>query len=368
LNHIFLNIFIFISIVFILIILYSTKTSISRKLLLFFGIVFIYFQPQTTNDLSFKIIKELFNFSIHTKNNHAKYTQKLTPIKSINNDLNIILIMSESTRYKNLSLFGYEKNTTPNLIKYKNFLFYKTIYSGATNTDVSIPLFLNGAIKFNQIDFSYNLFTLAKNNHFNSTFTSTQSNKSLQYIKPYLGEDISNLSILGTKDDKDLYNSYIKDISKKGNHFCIYQMIAQHSPYNHYPSNFNIYKDNSIISKYNNSTIYTDYVLSLFLDHITKSDKPTILIFTSDHAELIGENNQYGHNRFHKDIYTVPLIVYTNNIDINTTYLKQIYTHHDLYIYLKYLLGYTNKPIYLNPPYIINGTMQTQEDGYIEVY
>jgi glucan phosphoethanolaminetransferase (alkaline phosphatase superfamily) len=305
---------------------------------------------------------------LNKTNTQTKLSQNLKPIKSINQNLNIVLIISESTRYKNLSLFGYKKNTTPHLLKYKDNLFYKTIYSGATNTDVSIPLFLNGAIKFNDINFSNNLLTLAINNSYKTSFVSTQSKKSLQYIVKYLGEDISNISIIGSHDDYNLYQEYLKNIPKNSNHFGVYQMSAQHSPYSYYPDNFNIYKNNSIISKYDNSIRYTDYIVSLFLDNISKSNKPTIFIFTSDHGELIGLNNQYGHNRFHKDIYSVPLIIYTHNFNIDNSILDKIKNHHDLYIFIKYLLGYSYKPIFSQPPYRVNGTMQTQEDGYIEVY
>lgn len=325
----------------------------------------IFFQPKTQNDLSLNLIQNIFNISF-LANEPLNNSNKLNPHHKINN-LNIVLVVAESMRYKNLSLFGYKKNTTPYLNNLKTDLFYKTVYTKATNTDVSIPLLINGANDFENIDISNNLFVLASNNNFYTSFISTQSPKSLQYIMPYLSDSINNIKILNSKNDEDLYFYLKKDYQNNSNNFTVLQMTGEHSPYSYYPKSFNIFTNNSIEDNYNNSIRYSDYVLNLIIQYIKKQDKPTIFICTSDHGELLGENNQYGHNRFEKDIYTVPLIIYTHNIKIDKNILKNINSHQDIYTFIKYLLGYSQTINFVSAPYRINGTMQTGEDGYILV-
>ncbi len=357
---------VFSAVIFILILILKKTIYISKSFLVLIIIILIFLQPKNQNDLSLNFIQNIFNITLKNQN-IIKNNKQLKPLKEITNNLNIILVIGESMRYKNLSLFGYEKNTTLELNKYKTELFYKTIYSGATNTDVSIPLLLNGATQFDQIDLSNNLFTLALNNNFKTSFISTQSNKSLQYIKPYLGNNIQNFNILGTKLDDDLIKYYSTIDIKNGNHFTVLNMTGQHSPYTYYPDKFNLFKGDSIEEKYNNTVLYSDFMLASLIKKIKKQYSPTIFIFTSDHGELIGQNNQYGHNRFNKDIYTVPLIIYTKNINIPKAVLNKIHTHKDIYSLLKYFLGYSNTIDFCSSPYQVNGTMQTGEDGFIFV-
>jgi len=365
LYHIFIPSIIFCTIMVIFIIKLSHKINISRYFIIFILSMLIFFQPKTQNDLSLNLIQNIFNISF-LANEPLNNSNKLNPHHKINN-LNIVLVVAESMRYKNLSLFGYKKNTTPYLNNLKTDLFYKTVYTKATNTDVSIPLLINGANDFENIDISNNLFVLASNNNFYTSFISTQSPKSLQYIMPYLSDSINNIKILNSKNDEDLYFYLKKDYQNNSNNFTVLQMTGEHSPYSYYPKSFNIFTNNSIEDNYNNSIRYSDYVLNLIIQYIKKQDKPTIFICTSDHGELLGENNQYGHNRFEKDIYTVPLIIYTHNIKIDKNILKNINSHQDIYTFIKYLLGYSQTINFVSAPYRINGTMQTGEDGYILV-
>lgn len=357
------------TVVFLFIILSTTillKYSIYVKrsrLLLILIIVLTYLFNTNPNDYAIKFVQELFN--IQYKSTPTTSTMNFIQPVQQSKHMNIVLVLGESTRYKNMQLFNYERATTPNLSLIQNQLFFKTIYSSATNTDVSLPLLFNGAIDPTKIDLSYNLFSLAKNNGFHTTYITTQSNKSMQYIKPYLGKDIDQLNIIGSRDDKDLITNFKHSLQQEHNQFIALQMIGQHSPYKYYSKEFELFDTHSIKNKYDNSILYTDYVLFHIIELIKNSTKPTLFIFVSDHGELIGENGKFGHNRFEEDIYTVPFIVYSHNIDTNKKHLQRIKTHHHLYQWLFHLLGYDNSFVPSQAPYRINGTMLTGEDGHI---
>lgn len=349
-------------IVLVLLLKFSRYTKSLRYLwlTLLLGIIFI--KPNLSNDHAIQFFNTLVNINFTSSSaTTLQNNQTKPPLRSIEN-LNIILILGESTQYKNMQLFGYALETTPNLYDKKQKLFYSTIYAGATNTDVSVPLFLNGAVDPLKIDLSNNLFTLAKYNDFKTTFITTQSNKSMQYIKPYLSNDIDNLKILGSKDDMDLLKELQNTNLTKNNHLIVLQMTGQHSPYIYYDKSFNYFNEDTIINKYNNSLRYTDFIVSSIIDMIDQSNKPTVFIFTSDHGQLLGKNGKFGHNRFEEDVYKVPLLIYTQKTQV--TKIQSIRSHNDLYRFIYHYLGYSTTFIPNDRPIRINGTMISGEDGF----
>jgi glucan phosphoethanolaminetransferase (alkaline phosphatase superfamily) len=98
---------------------------------------------------------------------------------------------------------------------------------------------------------------------------------------------------------------------------------------------------------------------------LIESNKPFVFIYTSDHGEFTGEHRQYGHNKFDPVIYEVPFFI-TSNTNIPTTY-KNINSHYHLAYYIFNLLGYNSKLNPMKNKHIINGTMISREDGFIEI-
>ncbi len=324
----------------------SNISSILLILLLIFSITF----TSKPSDASFQLLNELYN--THKLYNSAKpIIKKEEDIKPIRKqDINIILVIGESMRAKEFTDTKYSI--------FENYN-YRTIYSGATNTDVSIPLLLNGAIRPSKINLENNIFRLAKKNSFHTSFISTQSKKSFKYIKPYIYRDsIDNYKVLNKYDIKLL--DHLNQIDLNKNNLIVLQMNGQHSPYLNYP-NSNRFDD--IKTRYKKSMNYSNQVLEKLIDNIkSNSKKPYIFIFTSDHSEQIGENGKYGHNRFDKIIYNVPYI-YTTNLDNK---LDTIKSHNDIYQHLLFYLGYKKQITYIRPIKIY-GTMITEEDGFINI-
>ena len=356
---------IFVIVVFLINKLYSTNYKVS---ILF--IIFLFIIPSFNTSISFinafneYIYKSLLTHKEIKINNkkqlHTLYKQ---------NDYNIILLFGESLRYdrfKQLEKISiYKKNT--------NYKEYKTI-ALATSTDIAIPLFMNNAKQQNEINKNNSLFKLAKKANFNTYFISTQSKKALKHIKEYLNPKYIDYY---TQGNKKRYDSYLIDELKKINltkkSFITMQFTGQHSPYNKYPKEFNQYKNkitlkDKINSNYNNSVLYTDYIIDKMIRYLQKnSSKPTIIVFTSDHGQLLGENNQYGHNTFKKEVFIVPSFIYTLNIN-NNLEQKKIIEHLDLVKYIRFQLGY-EKEFNFNANNIsrVNGTMMSGEDGFLNI-
>lgn len=327
------------------------EVKIATSILTLATLVLLFLLPNNLSDKMMILIKESISLST-LKHNYIFKEEKNSLFPLSDSDINIVFVIGESLRAKeyleiNIKLFE----------EYK----YKTIYSGATSTDVSIPLLLNGTNNPLDINLSNNLFKLAKQNRYTTTFISVQSEKSLQYIRPFLSlESVDSLKIIGSRDDKNLFEEFEKiDFNIKN--FMVLHMQGSHSPYKYYEN----YIKEDTVTNYYKSTLYTNKVLNQVISHIKSLNKKTIFIFTSDHGEFIGLNGRYGHNTFENEVYKVPF-VYFSNFDLNID-LKSINSHLDIYNLILWNMGYKSSQEATIKPIIINGTMITREDGFITI-
>ncbi len=302
------------------------------------------------NDSSFLLLEASYK-AIYLTDTIMPIQTSLAKKPIHNSDINIVLIIGESMRAKELQTQKYQI--------FENY-FYKTIYSGATSTDVSVPLLINGAIKPTDIDFSNNLFTLAQKNSYQTSFISSQTQKAMQYIEPYLHKkNIDNYKIMGSKDDRYLVDEFKKIyLEDNKTNFIVMQMQGEHSPYIYYEN----YKKSTITQQYNESMEYSNKIIIEMIEHIKTIQKETIFIFTSDHGELLGERGKTGHNKFEEEIYRVPLLIFhtlNNKIDF-----QAIQSHNDISILIHYLLGYSQTLNFSSKEMRVNGSMISEEDGF----
>ena len=272
---------------------------------------------------------------------------------------NIILVIGESMKYDN-----YVQKKLEDM-----HLFYKKIYAGATNTDVSLPLLINA--KNNPLQLTghneTNLFRLAKKNGYHTFFISLQSPQALRYIDPYLQkEQIDHYRSFTKAQRKPKYDLYLLDALKKidlhQKNFIVLQQIGEHSPYHYFPGK----KSTSAQKNYLKSIDYSFQLYDKIISYLKKSQNDFILLYTSDHGEFTGENGRWGHNSFAPTIWEVPFFAVANHPLPEKT--KMIASHYQLAQFLTYILGYHNQLEYNSTEkHIVNGTMITREDGYREI-
>ena len=245
--------------------------------------------------------------------------------------------------------------------------YARCILSGAVNTDVSVPLLLNGLDNPARLmeDDVHNLFALAHRNGFYTCFHSGQSRHNLRYILPYLG--------LGWLDDyedtpKDkrapLYDmALLKGLDNLPRRplFVVLHQMGQHAPYTFFAGK----KECDPARNYARSLDYSFAFYRKLIEILEKRARPYVLIITSDHGEFRGQKGRWGHNTFAPEVYTVPFFI---RFDVDSwAWYDKVRSHGDLYRYIRYLFGYGARFVPLKPPYIVNGTMQSGEDGFIRV-
>jgi glucan phosphoethanolaminetransferase (alkaline phosphatase superfamily) len=329
--------------------------------------------------------------------NDKSNEQKVMPTPELvqkNPQVNVIIIMGESLTAYKMSLFGYEKETTPLLNKLKgldNFLYKKAFASGIL-TDVAIPSFFNVLHRpdsMNQI-LSHNtcLFKMAKDNGFNTYFYSTQSRSDLSGIKSFLCpnwiDDIKD----GTEITKKLHSSAMDgnmlnrldtiDLSKPN--FIVLHQRGSHSPITgQYPKEFEKFQQSkdkpkylNYLAKYENSVLYTDYLIDSVIKKVKeKSPLETYVIYTSDHGTSVGHRGINGHGSiYNSEQYTVPFIMYSHNGKNIKDDLKdkEFTSHYKIAKIVGNLLGYDfNKILYKKDSYFVCGRDIQGFDGFLKL-
>lgn len=239
-----------------------------------------------------------------------------------------ILAIGESLRYDNISLNGvYKRKTTPNLEKENNLVLFDNYYSTACLTMFSVPQIISRATP-QDFELHYkekSVFLPFKEIGFKTYCISWKGNL-LAYEK-YLTNGVDSLIIV--ENDEDIVD-WVDDLSKKNDKvFFILQFLGNHSYYYNYKPEFERYNpninnysakdkdcDSLYINAYDNTILYTDYILTEIINRVKEQNAIATMTFTSDHGENINKTGG-GHGGDcspQKTEYHVPLIIWYSDL------------------------------------------------------
>ena len=292
----------------------------------------------------------------------------------------IVYIMGESLSADHLSLFGYDRKTTPyleNWAKEENF-YYTQGVSGATVTRNSISEFMNFQKEPENYTLvqskKYNLFKLGKEATFKTTFMSSQTFSSF----PHVGLEYTDYSFYKDKQGAssipgdDFWLENLKTLPLSDKNFIVIQMRAVHAPYaktwRHRFNEFNRFSgQGNKIDNYDNGVLYADFVLNQAFEWAKKLPGKVYVFFASDHNELFGKYGIYGHVTLHPEVARIPVFLWTNDMESVKTF-KDIPnpSHWEIGKEILRLMGYqVNNPNSPNDTVFIQGSDPTGAAGFI---
>ena len=286
--------------------------------------------------------KKLFIESI-TNNKYEDYGDII--VNSISDNNTYVLVIGESSDRNRNSLYGYERNTAAYLSKIKNEIYiFDDVISPHAHTSPSLEKVLTFA-DFQNEDFKYkygSIIDFFKSAGFKTFWLSNQYK--------YGDYDAGYTAIANAADEKVYINTnswqshktnyYDEKLVEKlalvlkntnGNRFIIVHLFGSHSPYaKRYPKEFNIYKSNVFLKNinpnskyaneanynaYDNSILYTDYVLYKIITLLKQENINGYMLYFSDHGEDAGTTDKnifHGHNESisTKPMYEIPFILW----------------------------------------------------------
>jgi heptose-I-phosphate ethanolaminephosphotransferase len=263
------------------------------------------------------------------------------PTLGIDAPRTVVIVLGESMRRGNLSLYGYDKKTTPNLdARREQLLIFNQAVAAANQTVPSVTMMLSSATvtdpnKFLSVP---SIIAAAKEAGYRTYWLSNQGR---------VGQFESKISLVAQDADTRVYTNtefYGSVFDQKLLHPLQlalsdshpYKLIVVHLQGSHqsyesrYPAEFNVFtagqytqaangkrstKQNEVMAEYDNSIRYTDSLLgNIFaqLDQVPGS----MMLFVSDHGERFYENGEpsagHGYSNPTKTEFEVPFVVWCN--------------------------------------------------------
>ena len=247
-----------------------------------------------------------------------------------------VMVVGETARAHNFSLYGYPRNTNPLLSKTPGIKAFPNVTTQSNTTHKSVPMLLSAASAedFERLFHEKGILAAFKEAGFHTVFISNQL-PNHSFID-FLGEQADEHYFLKKEDalqgnhyDEDLLQKLDEilpkaDASSSAHYHYRYRklFVVLHSYGSHfnyqerYPRSFAYFKPDSrseakpenrrdLLNAYDNTIRYTDYILHGIVERLQKwegvqtktdgvYDQPTsAMLYTSDHGENIFDDDRH---------------------------------------------------------------------------
>ncbi len=233
-----------------------------------------------------------------------------------------IMVVGETARGDHFSLNGYSRETNPKL-KNEAIINYQNVSSCGTSTAFSVPCMFSF---LNREDYSPSKAALQSNSLDVLVKAGVEviwldNNSSCKGVCERIGE----INLRKNPDEKSAYYSegevfdealigkmdaLLKENNNNKDILFVLHTLGSHGPkyYKRYPDEFSQFEpackkatpqsctDTENINAYDNTILYTDYVLSQTIAFLkAQQDSQSFMLYASDHGESLGENGVYLH-------------------------------------------------------------------------
>ena len=266
----------------------------------------------------------------------------------------VVLVIGESARAKNFSLYGYLRETNPLLSKISDLKHFNA-QSSTTYTSASIKNMLSHKDSGTLYEILPNYLSRAGVSVAWRTANWGEPPLHLQNVmgytelsKKYAPFDDGYESALVANLDEEIKSANSPKV------LIIIHTSTSHGPtyYKKYPPQFEKFTpvcksvepkgclQSEIINAYDNTILYTDFLLNAIIKQLrTLKQYDSTMIYVSDHGESLGENGVYMHGIplafAPKEQYEIPFIVWSSSANIKDfAELTHFYIFHSVLAFL----------------------------------
>lgn len=231
---------------------------------------------------------------------------------------NCILIVNESLNRRNLSAFGYARETTPLLRAFLDrrrgeVYDFPFAFSNATMTTASVPALFTGKLPVEPIEAAQRSTTvyeelsrlgnlkkavLSSHSYRTGNFYEFLSSKALDRFSFRESMDRPTFNNVGA-DDRFIagdLREFLGTLQPGERFFAVLHLNGTHHPYN-VPKGEERFGADSPLARYDNSVSYLDRNMAAILKVVEEAGREgeTALVFTADHGEELEIPGQMGH-------------------------------------------------------------------------
>lgn len=231
----------------------------------------------------------------------------------------VVFLVGETARVRNYQLYGYDRETNPYTSKINNIITLKNTSSCGTATAVSVPCMFSmmnrGEYSHKKFESQDKVIDIIKRAGVEQIWldNNTGCKGVCDNIEHHATVEMKDLNCSGEECTDAVFLDVLdKQIEKIGNKSgVIYlHLIGSHGPtyYKRYSKEFAVFQpdcqtsdlqkctDEQIVNSFDNTILFTDYVMSEVIKKLQKyKDYNTAVFYASDHGESLGENGLYLH-------------------------------------------------------------------------
>lgn len=215
----------------------------------------------------------------------------------------VVFVIGESSRPHSWSLYGYDKQTTPYLDKQTGIFKFKKMCTTAPYTSYAVPsiLSLDPISDWDTIASTKSLVGIYRAAGYMTYWLSAQEVDSFGGIIPNIAAEAQYRQYFERSYDGALISEYEKILQKKDTEkkAIFIHIKGSHFEYSRrYPASFDQFKPatnsmkDKITAEYDNTILYTDWLLNAFIGALESSGKAAVLFYASDHGENMMDDSQ----------------------------------------------------------------------------
>lgn len=259
------------------------------------------------------------NASIHYKDASANFRFEAQATHPEDSCEVYVMVIGETARAMNFSLYGYQRDTNPKLGKTEGLVVFGDVTTQSNTTHKSVPMLLSqaSATDFERLFHEKGILEAFREAGFHTVFLSNQ--RPNHSFIDFLGEQADQWLFLKTGDANQAGRELAGATSKDGNYydadllpildkilnqkrkkeFIVLHTYGSHFNYmERYPREMAHFLPDThceakqenrpdLINAYDNTIRYTDFVLSGVIERLRKHGGMSAMLYTSDHGENI---------------------------------------------------------------------------------
>lgn len=263
------------------------------------------------------------NASIHYKEASARFRFDARPSHPEDSCEVYVMVIGETARAMNFSLYGYQRDTNPRLSKTPGLVTFSDVTTQSNTTHKSVPMLLSlaSASNFERLFHEKGILQAFREAGFHTVFLSNQ--RPNHSFIDFLGEQADQWLFLKTGDANQAGHELAEAPGKDGNYydadllpildriltrkrkkeFIVLHTYGSHFNYmDRYPRQMAHFQPDThceakkenrpdLINAYDNTIRYTDLVLSGVIERLSRHGGMSAMLYTSDHGENIFDDS-----------------------------------------------------------------------------
>jgi len=237
-----------------------------------------------------------------------------------------VLVIGESSRPDHWGLYGYSRNTTPRLAREPNIILFEDAVTQAALTSISVPLILTrGTISsdskqflaersiisaYREAGFVTNWLSTQQRDHWTGAVNrySGEAERQFFYERRHdavLVRTLKNVLAAHPQDAK-----HFVAIHTQGSHFVFEDRYPATRAV--YPNGGGLTHRERLVNTYDNSILYTDFVLSELIRTLSELKSVAALVYIADHGENLKDDERalFGHYFNNEYDLRIPMLLW----------------------------------------------------------